>query len=242
MESYRRDESLALPEDIDYATLPGLSNEARHKLQTQRPRTIGQAGRIDGMTPAALTLLVAHLRRRASNAKAFTREALTPRPQARPRRGMSGRRAACRWIASGRWRSRLFHVKQSSVCDRFVDCCSMAAADESDRAVDLPICGPGIWRTRCNSWRWRRRLGLGRFRLGGRVSGLGHRLRARGTDGARVHLIESNGKKAAFLREAVRVTGAPAQIHTAGDRISSKTPRARLTSSPPERLLPFRNS
>jgi tRNA uridine 5-carboxymethylaminomethyl modification enzyme len=64
VESYRRDESLVLPDDIDYATLPGLSNEVRHELQTHRPRTVGQAGRIDGITPAALTLLVAHLRRR----------------------------------------------------------------------------------------------------------------------------------------------------------------------------------
>jgi tRNA uridine 5-carboxymethylaminomethyl modification enzyme len=63
VESYRRDESLVLPDDIDYAALPGLSNEARHKLGAQRPRTVGQAGRIDGVTPAALTLLVAHLRR-----------------------------------------------------------------------------------------------------------------------------------------------------------------------------------
>jgi len=59
--SYRRDESLTLPDDLDYAALPGLSNEVRHKLQALRPRTIGQAGRIDGITPAALTLLVAHL-------------------------------------------------------------------------------------------------------------------------------------------------------------------------------------
>jgi len=63
VESYRRDESVTLPEDLDYAALPGLSNEVRHKLQTHRPRTIGHAGRIDGITPAALTLLVAHLRR-----------------------------------------------------------------------------------------------------------------------------------------------------------------------------------
>ena len=63
VESYRRDESLGLPEDIDYGALPGLSNEVRHKLETHRPRSIGQAGRIDGVTPAALTLLVAHVRR-----------------------------------------------------------------------------------------------------------------------------------------------------------------------------------
>jgi tRNA uridine 5-carboxymethylaminomethyl modification enzyme len=61
--SYRHDESLVLPDELDYATLPGLSNEVRHKLQTHRPRTIGQAGRIDGVTPAALVLLAAHLRR-----------------------------------------------------------------------------------------------------------------------------------------------------------------------------------
>ena len=63
VESYRRDESVVLAEDINYATLPGLSNEVRNKLATQRPRTIGQAGRIDGVTPAALTLLAAHVRR-----------------------------------------------------------------------------------------------------------------------------------------------------------------------------------
>jgi tRNA uridine 5-carboxymethylaminomethyl modification enzyme len=63
VESYRRDESLVLSDDIDYASLPGLSNEARHKLQMHRPRTIGHAGRIDGITPAALTLLAAHIHR-----------------------------------------------------------------------------------------------------------------------------------------------------------------------------------
>jgi len=63
VESYRRDESFTLPDDFDYAALPGLSNEAKQKLQTHRPRTIGHASRIDGMTPAALTLLVAHVKR-----------------------------------------------------------------------------------------------------------------------------------------------------------------------------------
>jgi tRNA uridine 5-carboxymethylaminomethyl modification enzyme len=61
--AYRRDEGLELSDDLDYASMTSLSMEVRQKLQTIRPRTIGQAGRIDGMTPAALTLLVAHLRR-----------------------------------------------------------------------------------------------------------------------------------------------------------------------------------
>jgi tRNA uridine 5-carboxymethylaminomethyl modification enzyme len=65
--AYRRDESFELPDNIDYAALPGLSNEMKQKLQTHRPRTIGHAGRIDGVTPAALTLLVAHVRRGKKN-------------------------------------------------------------------------------------------------------------------------------------------------------------------------------
>jgi tRNA uridine 5-carboxymethylaminomethyl modification enzyme len=70
VESYRRDESFELPHEFDYATLPGLSNEVRQKLTALRPRTIGQAGRIDGITPAALALLVAHARRRKRAARA----------------------------------------------------------------------------------------------------------------------------------------------------------------------------
>jgi tRNA uridine 5-carboxymethylaminomethyl modification enzyme len=62
--AFRRDESLVLPEGLNYAGVKGLSNEARQKLSSVRPQTIGQAGRIDGMTPAALTLLVAHVRRK----------------------------------------------------------------------------------------------------------------------------------------------------------------------------------
>ncbi|MBI3702572.1 MAG: tRNA uridine-5-carboxymethylaminomethyl(34) synthesis enzyme MnmG, partial [Rhizobiales bacterium] len=61
--AYRRDENFLLPDDFDYATLPGLSNESKQKLMSHRPRTIGHASKIDGMTPAALTLLVAHMRR-----------------------------------------------------------------------------------------------------------------------------------------------------------------------------------
>jgi tRNA uridine 5-carboxymethylaminomethyl modification enzyme len=61
--AFRRDEGLALPDHLDYSAVKGLSNEARQKLTSVRPRTVGQAGRIDGMTPAALTLLVGHLRK-----------------------------------------------------------------------------------------------------------------------------------------------------------------------------------
>src|SRR5471030_1388459 len=67
--AYRRDESFTLPDDLDYAGMRGLSNEAKQKLQANRPRTIGHASKIDGMTPAALTLLVAHVKRGRKTAK-----------------------------------------------------------------------------------------------------------------------------------------------------------------------------
>ncbi|MGC2221988.1 MAG: FAD-dependent oxidoreductase, partial [Methylocella sp.] len=63
IEAFRRDEALTIPDDVDYALLPGLSNEIRARLDLIRPRTMGQAGRVEGMTPAAMTLLAAKLRR-----------------------------------------------------------------------------------------------------------------------------------------------------------------------------------
>jgi tRNA uridine 5-carboxymethylaminomethyl modification enzyme len=71
--AFRRDESLELPESLDYAGVRGLSNEARQKLTAVRPRTVGQAGRIDGMTPAALTLLAGHIRKGRRKPKQIAR-------------------------------------------------------------------------------------------------------------------------------------------------------------------------
>ena len=56
-------EQLALPEALDYAVVPGLSNEVKQKLQLHRPQTIGQASRIQGVTPAAISLLLVYLKR-----------------------------------------------------------------------------------------------------------------------------------------------------------------------------------
>lgn len=64
--AFRRDENLRLPSDLDYAGVGGLSNEVREKLMTVRPLTLGQAARIEGVTPGALTALLAHVRRRAA--------------------------------------------------------------------------------------------------------------------------------------------------------------------------------
>ena len=64
--AYRRDEALDLPEGLDYGAIGGLSNEVRQKLQAHRPATLGQAGRISGVTPAALVALLKYVRRRAA--------------------------------------------------------------------------------------------------------------------------------------------------------------------------------
>ncbi|MGQ2991369.1 tRNA uridine-5-carboxymethylaminomethyl(34) synthesis enzyme MnmG [Brevundimonas sp.] len=62
-EALRREEALALPTDLDYAAIGGLSNEVREKLSMVQPRTLGQAGRIEGMTPGALTALLSHVKK-----------------------------------------------------------------------------------------------------------------------------------------------------------------------------------
>jgi tRNA uridine 5-carboxymethylaminomethyl modification enzyme len=64
IERQARHEELRLPTDLDYAQVTGLSNEARQRLGDVRPETLGQAARIPGLTPAAVSLLLVHLRKR----------------------------------------------------------------------------------------------------------------------------------------------------------------------------------
>jgi tRNA uridine 5-carboxymethylaminomethyl modification enzyme len=64
IERQRRNEELPLPADIDYGDVRGLSNEARQRLREVRPETLGQAARIPGLTPAAVSLLLVHLKKR----------------------------------------------------------------------------------------------------------------------------------------------------------------------------------
>ena len=59
-----RQEATAIPTDVNYAAVDGLSNEIRQKLEAARPATIARAGRISGVTPAALSLLLVHLKKR----------------------------------------------------------------------------------------------------------------------------------------------------------------------------------
>jgi len=61
---HAKQEQLRLPDDIDYAAVDGLSNEARQRLESSRPITLGQASRLEGMTPSAVSLILVHLKKR----------------------------------------------------------------------------------------------------------------------------------------------------------------------------------
>ena len=66
VERFKKMESVRLPEDIDYRSLSGLSNEVVEKLTRIRPMSLGQASRISGITPAAISVLQVHLKRMKS--------------------------------------------------------------------------------------------------------------------------------------------------------------------------------
>jgi tRNA uridine 5-carboxymethylaminomethyl modification enzyme len=72
---YEHYENLRLPEDIDYSSLRGLSVEVRQKLALHRPETLGQASRISGITPAAISVLLVHLKRRTNAVRGNARTA-----------------------------------------------------------------------------------------------------------------------------------------------------------------------
>ena len=63
--AFKRDENLIIPNNINYDRFEGLSNEAKSKFKKIRPKTMGQALRIDGITPAAVYILLSHLKRKS---------------------------------------------------------------------------------------------------------------------------------------------------------------------------------
>ena len=239
VDAFRRDEGLILG-DIDYSAVPGLSNEARAKLEAARPRTVGQAGRLDGMTPAALGILAAYLRREA-------RRKTTPRsrklfhvkqgpmdPMADPSKQIASPSGAS--TRPRRWRSRLFHVKQRRGSIAISTCSGNGRPRPIwSRHRRCRISGPGISPIRCSSWTlapsakvW---VDLG---SGGGFPGVVLACALAETPGAMVHLVERNAKKAAFLREALRVTGAPGTVHLAdiGDTVDRIAGPGRLRHRP----------
>lgn len=68
IESMRRDENLHIPEELDFSSIAGLSNELRNKLNLRKPKSIAEAQRIEGMTPAGIALIIAQIRRRQNAA------------------------------------------------------------------------------------------------------------------------------------------------------------------------------
>ncbi|MGB6117054.1 MAG: tRNA uridine-5-carboxymethylaminomethyl(34) synthesis enzyme MnmG, partial [Mesorhizobium sp.] len=66
-EELKRQETREIPEGIDFASVPGLSNELKAKIASRRPRSLADAGRIDGMTPAALAIIVTHVKHSANS-------------------------------------------------------------------------------------------------------------------------------------------------------------------------------
>lgn len=77
IEQMQRQENTCLPDDFDYSQISGLSNELKAKLSQQRPSTLAQASRIQGMTPAAISLLLVYLKKRQLKTVAGTREQVT---------------------------------------------------------------------------------------------------------------------------------------------------------------------
>ena len=205
--AYRRDESFALPDELDYAALPGLSNEVKQKLTAHRPRTIGHAGRIDGMTPAALTLLVAHVKRGRGKAA-----------EARLSKTAQRRSTTARALSS----SRLFHVKRKMRLSIFV-----ALLLAWQRKINLVAAStlPQIWtRHVADSLQLLTAgaagQGLGRLRIGRRISRPADRLRA-GRDARRQG--PSGGKQRqegrVFARGRSQDRGAGAGPSDAGEKI-----------------------
>ncbi len=62
--AFKRDENLTIPESVNYDDMSGLSNEVKSKFKQIRPKTMGQALRIDGITPAAVYILLSHVKRK----------------------------------------------------------------------------------------------------------------------------------------------------------------------------------
>ena len=63
--AFKRDENLKIPDNVNYNDLSGLSNEAKSKFKQIKPKTMGQALRIDGITPAAVYILLSHVKRKS---------------------------------------------------------------------------------------------------------------------------------------------------------------------------------
>src|SRR5262249_18040137 len=204
--AYRRDETLVLPNNLDYGEISGLSNEVRQKLGAARPRTLGQAGRLDGMAPAALTLLARHPRR---GEPAQRHGAPRPGLNMRTQSGGSGadtsadRDRALKLAAVSR--------ETAERLDRLV-----ALIVDHNRMTNLIAAStvPDIWMRHVGDSLQLLSLAEGRtwadLGTGGGFPGLVIARALAERPGPPVHLVGSREKKAGFLAGAAPVAGAPA--------------------------------
>ena len=208
---YRRDDSAILPADLDYGRLSGLSNEIKQKFIAVRPVSLGQARRIEGVTPAALALIAAHARRAERDPRVAIGFRRGREPAAQRRFGATNSRT----IAGRLCASSLFHVKQRSAW-RPSSLCSIAGERKTNLISNSTFAS--VWTRHIadsaqllalapEAKRW---VDMG---SGAGFPGLVIAIQLADVPGAIVHCIESDRRKCAFLREAARATGAAAAIH-----------------------------
>ena len=203
----RKDEALRIPAGFDFDALPGLSTEVRQKLGRHRPATLAQAARIDGMTPAALMLLLAHL-------KAAARQEV----------GLMAR-AATAAIRNADDFARHFDVSRETI-DKLSAYEALLRQWQKTINLVAPSTLEVVWSRHFadsaqvlalappDAKRW---FDLG---SGAGFPGLVLAIMLAGRDGAKVTLVESDTRKAAFLGEVARQTGAPVDIRRRANRKS----------------------
>ena len=220
--AFRKDEDMRLPADLDYRAVGGLSNEAKEKLIAVRPATLGQAARIEGLTPGAMTALLGHLRRVGEGARrgvsfpATDEDGFGPEDVLRLT-GVSRETLSRIWALPGRARG----VAGANQPDRSgrgappleAPCARFPAAprpDLSARTWRSPTSDPGqVFRV----WCWPARWPTGR--------------------GRRVTLVEKSVRKSQFLEAAIAAVGLPARV--LNQRLEDAPPTESSTWLPPGR-------
>ena len=194
--AFRRDEALRLPADLDYTRIGGLSTECREKLTTIRPLTLGQAGRIEGVTPGALTALLAHVRRPARpdmtalvQMQGFGAEAFAAATGA-DARAMADMAAYLDLLTT--WNERMNLVGPSALAAFW----PRHAYDSAQLLTHAP--GAKVW------------ADLG---AGAGFPGLVLAILLKETPGVTIHLVESMAKRCLFLREVAAALALPVQVH-----------------------------
>ena len=200
----QREDGRTLDPDLDYAGMTGLSREIRDKLTASRPLTVGQAQRLEGVTPAAITILLAPCPAAAARTGQGRPRLMTVTPG-----DVAGRKAAAALLGVSRETEERLAV-YVTLLKRWQTVKNLVGPATLAEVWTRHIADSGQllrWVPEARTW-----ADLG---SGAGFPGLVIAILNRDVSGARVHLIESNQRKCAFLREAIRETGAVATVHPA---------------------------